>query len=126
MCANVPARSNQGTGTGTVTGKQGQKQSQNQTQNQNQSQSQARTSTKTSQPTKEAGRKRGSPGDVCVAFVWNAKMIRSLVIESLVVEHTKPSWINSLASAPASLANFNSVEAMGEFGWGWNWVHVGE
>lgn len=43
------------------------------------------------------------------AFVWNAKMIRSLVIESLVVEHTKPSWINSLAPvAPASLANFNT------------------
>lgn len=44
------------------------------------------------------------------AFVWNAKMIRSLVIESpLVAEHTKPSWINSLAPvAPASLANFNS------------------
>lgn len=43
------------------------------------------------------------------AFMWNAKMIRSLVIESLVAEHTKPSWINSLAPvAPASLANFNS------------------
>lgn len=47
------------------------------------------------------------------AFVWNAKMIRSLVIESLVVEHTKPSWINSLAPvAPASLANFNTRQGI--------------
>lgn len=50
------------------------------------------------------------------AFVWNAKMIRSLVIESpLVAEHTKPSWINSLAPvAPASLANFNSQAGAGD------------
>lgn len=53
------------------------------------------------------------------AFVWNAKMIRSLVIESLVVEHTKPSRINSLAPvAPASLANFNTRQGKErERGW---------